>query len=1087
MTSLFCATCGAPLQGFPFCGNCGRRNPDFDQAVEAPHEFTSDELAVRDRVSTEAEALGADEFLTEVACAKALGRPLNPVTLSRAVQSFSRLQRLLVELKALLPLERDLATPLVARLEARASWATEVLGADATGVLSAGAVAAPWSTRTDEARSVATPSKPSLHIDGAQVLASAGVILLVAATLLFEHGKHSWMIVAPAIGLMAFLGALTAWCQRSTKLAPAGAIFRGATALVLPLVIENIIAAMRWQSATTNRTMTIGIGALACTVVYGGLARSLRSRGFLVLSYASVTTSWLALTALLPLHQWRTVSYAVLSVVFLAVSHVNWWESDRTSDINGSPSFFSSIGGIGLLFHTGAVLVSLAAALHFQPGSHMLSSPLPVLFAVALLTGAYLYVAVRTLSDWTAVASLIAAPLTALVASTWLFGPSTGVVVGAGAAAVTTLGAVLVLRPTYGPKRIFPLLLAAPLAIAIVSGTAVRHPSWTGPAALATAALVALMVARLGLSANALLARVSAVVAELVAADAIFFTMWGGLHQTHHAGMMLTIPVAMIAAGVVSVLCLVRAWWTPSRFEVVGLHPAYAAALVSTAIVLRSSVAYVHLANSLPRAFLVAGLMTAYAGAIWYTSVRIRFIWLVLGSAAMLSWAEATLLQAHGAIVWLPGSSLAAFIFAVVVFYVSRRVVEPRLRFVVWGLVLFVLAPLLRSEYLQYQNMPQVSTAWAVAGVALVYASLVWYAAHRLNARWAVFFSGALISGGLVTLLNAYDSALWLSPTTVLVVMALASLYVAYVERWLGLVLVAAGLLTAAVATVLVHTTGSAWGPLATVVAAIAFYGVGALRSFTVETGEWLPAWLDGTGRYSFGSWRNAVSATQVLLLYGGLLWSGVVLHHNGTTGALITVFFVAATTAPRLRLPRAEWTLLDAVVLPMSLSGSAPVLAVLLHQHNLQYFNLVPASTLLALSVTLIDRELGDERARVLDAARLLTVLALAILFGTTLSQAFGPTTSHKSAYLLWLMVESVIVLLVGVRTRTRVSTLVGSAAVISSVLLTLARSGGQVGGYLTAVALAIVLLFVALSQIAKRGEGSIGERTREVWSQWR
>ena len=109
------------------------------------------------------------------------------------------------------------------------------------------------------------------------------------------------------------------------------------------------------------------------------------------------------------------------------------------------------------------------------------------------------------------------------------------------------------------------------------------------------------------------------------------------------------------------------------------------------------------------------------------------------------------------------------------------------------------------------------------------------------------------------------------------------------------------------------------------------------------------------------------------------------------------------------------------------------------------------------------------------------------AILFGTTLSQAFGPTTSHKSAYLLWLMVESVIVLLVGVRTRTRVSTLVGSAAVISSVLLTLARSGGQVGGYLTAVALAIVLLFVALSQIAKRGEGSIGERTREVWSQWR
>ena len=682
-------------------------------------------------------------------------------------------------------------------------------------------------------------------------------------------------------------------------------------------------------------------------------------------------------------------------------------------------------------------------------------------------------------------ASLVTAPLTALVASTWLFGSPTGV--SAGAAAVTTLGAVLVLRPTYGPKGIFPLLLAAPLAIAIVSGTAVRHPSWTGPAALAAAALVALVVARLGLSANAILARVSAVAAELIAADAIFFTVWGGLHQTHHAGMVLTAPVAMIAAGVVSALWLVRAWWTPSRFAVVGLHPAYAPALVATLLTLGSSRAYLQLASAMPRAFLVAGIMTAYAGAVWYTAVRIRFIWLVLGSAALLSWAEATLLQAHGAIVWLPDSSLATLIFAVVVFYVSRRVVEPRLRYVVWGLTLFVLAPLLRSEYLQYQNMPQVTTAWAVAGVALAYASLVWYAAHRLNARWAVFFSGALLSGGLVTLLNAYGSPLWLSPTTVLVVMALASLYVAYVERWLGLVLVAAGLLTAAIATVLLHAVGMVWTPLAIFATALLFYGVGALRSFTVETGEWLPAWLDRTGRYSFGSWRNAVSATQLLALYGGLLWSGVLLHHNGTTGALITVFFIVLTTAPQLRLPRAEWTLLDAVVLPMSLSGCAPVLAVLLHQHNLQYFNLVPASTLLALSVTLIDRELGDARARVRDAARLLTVLALAILFGTTLSQAFGPTTSHKSVYLLWLMVESVIVLLVGVRTRTRVSTLVGSAAVISSVLLTLARSGGQVGGYLTAVALAIVLLFVALSQIAKRGEGTIGERTREVWSQWR
>jgi hypothetical protein len=1088
MATTFCATCGTPFQGFPFCGICGSRNPDFDQAPSAPVELDAAQSAVVALLTADAEAVGADEFLLDVATAKALGRQPHPVALARAVQSFNRLQRLLVEVRALPTDEQELARTLLERLERRSAWANDVLGADAvtlTRTPAATGGSAPTLSTTRHAPVL--PSKSVAHIDGAQVLAGAGVILLVAATLLFEQGKHSWMIVAPALGLMAILGALTAWCQRSKKLAPAGAIFRTATALVLPLVIENIIAAMHWQSATTNRNLTIGIGALTCTVVYGGLARSLRSSGFLVLSYAAAATGWIAVAALVPLHGWRAVSYAALSVPFLAVSRVDWWAPKNQGEASAEPQTFSVSASAGLLFHAAAVVASLTAGLRYAQGGHYLYSPPIVLTVLALLTGTYLAFAWRATAQWAAATGLVTASLGAFVASTWLINSHNGVVAGTGAAAVTALAVVGALRPTFGSFTLFPLLLATPLAIASLSVSTVQYPSWTGPTTLAATATVALMVTRLGQSINAVLTRVSVVAAEFIAADAVFFALWGGLHQMHHAGMMLTAPVAMIAAGVVSVLWLGRAWWTMSRYEVLGVHPAYAPALLATLITLGSSVGYLHLSSSMPRALLVAGIMTAYAGAVWYSAIRVRLIWLVFASAALLSWAQATLLQAHGAIVWLPGSSLAAIIFAAVVFYVSKRVAEPSLRYIVWGLVLFVFGPLLRSEYLAYSLTPQVSTAYAVVAVSLAYASLVWYAAHRLNYRWAVFFSGALVSEGLVTLLHAYASAPWVSPTVVLLVMALTSLYVAYIERWLGLVLVAAGLVTAAVATVLVHTVGTPWTPLSTLATAVLFYGVGTLRSFTVETGEWLPEWLDGSGRYSFGSWRNAVSATQILSLYGGLLWSGLVLHHDGTKGALISVFFIVVTAAPRLRPPRAEWTLLDAVVLPMSVSGCAPVLAVLAHQHNLQYFNLVPASTLFALSVTLIDRELGDARARVLDAARLLTVLALTILFGTTLSQAFGSTSSPKSVYLLWLMAESVIVLLVGVRTRTRVSTLVGSAAVISSVLLTLARSGGQVGGYLTAVALAIVLLFVALSQIAKRGEGTIGERTREVWSQWR
>lgn len=1068
-----CASCGASLGGFPFCGACGARNGVVSTPAEPP--ITGAAAAIAQAVRDEATSVGADQFLTAAATAKALGRGLDAVTQSRALQSLARLQRLLVDLESLSAAEQAMAGELRARLEVRAAWARDALGTE-TGLVS---TATPYRADATTGSVAAAPRRPAVQVDGAQVLASAGVILLVAATLLFEHGKHSFMIVAPSLALMALLAFLTMWCRRRATLAPAGVIFRTATALVLPLVIENTIAAMGWQSVSTNRNLTIAIGALACTVVYGGLARSLHSRGFLVLSYAAAASTWTSLMSLVPLHSWRPISLALLATVYLAASRIEWW-SDQGKSEEALPRVpMLRTWPLGLIFHVVTVLVTAGS---FERGA----GGLPVgIVTMALLALAYLSFAWRTLDQWACFAAVASASLATFLLGQWLVDFHTGVIVGAGAATVVALGIVVILRPITRGENVVTLL-TIPLVLAGLSATSVLQPSWVGVAMLASVTVVAVVTTRLGDDPTAPLSTVGAVLAELFGADALFVGVWGVLVLTHHATVVSHAPtVAMIAAGTVSAVSLVRAWWTPSRYSVARVSVAYVPALLSLLLTVAVSIGYVHLARSMVRAELAAGIMTAYALAVWYTSARVRVVWLVFASAALLSGAEVTLLWAHGPIVWLPSSSLAVGIAAAAVLYVSKREQTPILSALFWGLALFVLAPLLLSEYRQYQSVLSVSSAYAVLVVSALYAALVWYAAHRLHARWAVLFSGALASFGLTAVFSAYGGPSWLTPVTVAVVIAGAVLYVAYVMRWLTLVLLAGALLTYGASIVLHFEVGATWSPMATLVVAGLFYGLRALSSVDGITVQWIPDWLDGSGRFSLASWRQAAAATQVLLVNGGLLWSGVLLHRDGYRGAILTSGFIIIATAPRLRLARARWTLLDNVLIPLSLSGLAPVAAVLAHQHNLQYFNLVPAGTLLALSVTLIDRDLGAAHATVLSVARLTSVLALVILFGTTLSQAFG-RPAH-SVYLLWLMVESVIVLLVGVRTRTRVSALVGSAAVIVSVLLTLARSGGQIGGYVTAVVLAVVLLFVALSQIAKRGEGSIGERTREVWALWR
>jgi len=834
----------------------------------------------------------------------------------------------------------------------------------------------------------------------------------------------------------------------------------------------------------TNRNATIAVGGFACTVVYTGLARTLRSRGFLALGYVAGAATWTALTALLPLHSWRPVAAALLAVGYLGASELTWWPNEETQSPRTRVFGFAPTTALSLFFHAATVLVGALSFINSSPGYLSRGDYHHGVAVVGLtvLAVAYLIVAMRTTQRWSVIAVLLVAPLTAFVTGTWVVAAHAGVIVGVGAASVVALAVVKLGQSSVESSDAFAFVRWSPLLYVALGATAVRYPSWVGVVVLLTVTGVAMVTARLD-EVTTTSARWAIATAELAAADALFFAVWRVLIATHHSSIECTASHLLAPAVVVSIVFLARAWWTRSRYEVVTVHPAYLPALVSLLVAVSSSLR----GASAHHGYLAASVLTGYAIAVWYSAARLRLIWLVFGSAALLSGAQAVLLHVHGPIVWLPGLSVAASIFAATVFYVNRRMKDSTLHYVFWGLVLFVLAPLLRSEYRQYQVVGTVATAYAVLAVTVVYAALVWYAAHRLRYRWAVFAAGALLSGGVSTVITAYGSVQWLSPVAVGLIMAITTLYVAFVMRWLPLVLLAGALLTYAASIALRVEVGAAWAPLAAIVAAVLFFGARPLPSFTVAGVRWLPSWLDDAGRYALDSWRTALSTTQLLLLNGGLLWSGVLLHRDGYPGAIVTTVFIVVTTAPRLRLGRSRWTLLEYVLTPLSLSGVAPVLAVVLHQHNLQYFNLVPASTLLALSVTIIDRDLGPARVQVLEVARLTSALALVILFGTTLSQAFGGSGASSNLARLWFMVEAVVVLLVGVRTRTRVSALVGSAGVIASVLLTLSHSGNQIGGYLTAVALAIVLLFVALSQIAQRGEGSIGERTREVWAQWR
>ena len=941
--------------------------------------------------------MGLNVAMGQINSAAFLGETLSIFARQQVVDYHSRLSRLIEELSTLSADEQRLASDLRTRLDARLAWVEDLLtriGASPSIRVTPPHVSAPsWQEASANEASPLAPSlvENAVHFDGAQILSGAGVVLLAAATLIFERGQSRWMLVAPSLALMLLLTALAAWCYRAEKLQPAAVIFRWVTALTLPLLIINLIQAMHWESAPTQRDVTVATGAAICAVVYGTLATKIRSRGFLALAHLAVAAAWLALTALLPVVAWRPVSLALLGLGYLAATRLPDWrgraETGSVDSLRPSDDAWMGVsanGAVSLVFHFGALAAAVIAMRHWFPlnPTEQLSHVNVMAATFALITLGYLLYLRRSPRTWPVVMGLVALVATSLTASIlWASANVPHMVALLATALSVYVYARLIDHWRGGLFRRAYFQVIVLLAV-FLSSISWHQPSWLVTLFLFAATALAAAATTYRRDVATELTTVGGVLAELVGALALYHLVWDLLITLHRDHSYSTPGTEMVAAGVVSLGILVRAYWVKSFTTLLKVSSAYLPAVLAL-------------------------LVTVTASLHWYK---------------------------HGA------------------------------------------SPLGR--------------AGLVAVITLVYALLVLLVARRLQRVWLAFASGLLLVIGINTVVSGYDvqhaALLWLPPLTVFgVIFAPLVIYVARRLHRSWPVIVSAALMTLAAAEVLRAEVVLAWMPLA-IFAGLGLVTAAARLSETESSGgQWLPQWLDGDARFRFDTWRHSCAASRRLLLLAGVLWSGVFLHHDGRQGGLVALLFIAASVVPTLRRARSSWILRDQILVPLTLSGVVPVIAVMLRSHNLQFFNLVPASTLLYLSVTIIDRVEETQRAVATWWLRASSVLALAILFGTTLAQAFGSGVVLRG-YLSWLMVEAVLVLLLGVRTRTRVSSLVGSLGVLSSIGFTLSHGGGVLG-YLTAVTLAIVLLFVALRQIAKRSDVSLGERTKKAWASWR